>query len=79
MCLSSLHLGGRGKGHGERREEEGGKEGRGKERRGVKSRARERICPGLPVSLKVMGKLFSVGVRAGMKEDKAWNWYYFVF
>lgn len=45
----------------------------------MKSRARERICPGLPVSLKVMGKLFSVGVEAGMKEDKAWNWYYFVF
>lgn len=75
MCLSSLHLGGRGKGHGEKREEEG----RGKERRGVKSRAREKVCPGLPVSLKVVGKLFSVGEEAGMKEDKAWNWYYFVF
>lgn len=51
----------------------GGNEGRGEERRGVKTRNRERICHGLPVSLKVMGKLLGVGVEAGMKENKAWN------
>lgn len=73
MCLSSSHLGGGRKGHGENRDKEGRERGEGRGKEGSKTRNRERICHGLPVSLKVMGKLLGVGVEAGMKENKAWN------